>query len=208
MNDGGGLSAWITTGGAKSWYFQYKSPRNGKRAKICLGAYPNVSLAIARKFREEYSRLVRQFVDPKDFREQQRRDALSENSVTLAKVFEQWLAVWAEGKQETTVNKAVRQLELYALPKLGYLPVSRISAPIVIECLKPPEKKGKLETLSRVREKLTAIMRFAVHTGGDSISGWRVWHAFERNCNCIGTLGHTQKGSALGIHPTSKALIA
>jgi len=165
LNDGGGLSARITTGGAKSWYFQYKSPRNGKRAKICLGAYPNVSLAIARKFREEYSRLVRQFVDPKDFREQQRRDALSENSVTLAKVFEHWLAVWAEGKQETTVNKAVRQLELYALPKLGYLPVSRISAPIVIECLKPLEKKGKLETLSRVREKLTAIMTFAVHTG-------------------------------------------
>jgi integrase len=56
-------------------------------------------------------------------------------------------------------------MELYALPKLGGYPLKEITAPLVIDMLRPLEKQNKGETLSRVRIKLNQVMNFAVNTG-------------------------------------------
>lgn len=56
-------------------------------------------------------------------------------------------------------------MELYALPAIGGYPLTEITAPLVIETIRPLEKQNKLETLGRVRTKLNQIMRFGVNTG-------------------------------------------
>lgn len=75
------------------------------------------------------------------------------------------LAVWREGKDATTVKKAMRQIELYALPKLGTLSIKTLSAHFGDRHPQPLETEGKGETLGRVRTKLNQIMTFAVNTG-------------------------------------------
>ena len=44
--DGGGLLLDVTPGGVKSWVFRYRV--NGKRDKLVIGRYPDVSLKAAR----------------------------------------------------------------------------------------------------------------------------------------------------------------
>ena len=165
LADGGGLLLRINPNGSKTWFFNYVHPHTNKRNKISLGTYPVVSLASARKQRDEAKALLIESVDPKSHRQQQQQARATEQAVTLSSVYQQWLRVWRQGKDENTVNKAIRHMELYALPTLGNYPMKEINAPLTIETLRPLEQQGKVETLSRVRTKLNQVMTFAVNTG-------------------------------------------
>ena len=165
LTDGGGLLLRVTPKGGKSWFFNYRHPYTDKRNKISFGMYPTVSLKAARNKREAAKVLLSQNIDPKLHRDNEKRARAAEHSITLLNVYEQWLNVWRQGKDETTVKKAIRHMELYALPKLGGYPLKEITAPLVIDMLRPLEKQNKSETLSRVRIKLNQVMNFAVNTG-------------------------------------------
>ena len=54
--DGNGLLLDITPGGVRSWVFRYRL--NGKREKLVLGHYPDLSLKAARAKRDELARKV------------------------------------------------------------------------------------------------------------------------------------------------------
>jgi integrase len=43
-----GLALRVSAGGRKAWSFVFTSPRDGRRARVSLGAYPGMSLATAR----------------------------------------------------------------------------------------------------------------------------------------------------------------
>ena len=43
-----GLNLRVTDSGVKSWFALYTSPKDGKRARLTLGRYPQTSLARAR----------------------------------------------------------------------------------------------------------------------------------------------------------------
>ncbi|PMF74653.1 integrase, partial [Vibrio breoganii] len=58
-----------------------------------------------------------------------------------------------------------RSLELHVFPQLANVLIKDLSAPKVIEVLKPLEAKGSLETVKRVCQRLNEIMTFAVNTG-------------------------------------------
>lgn len=55
--DTGGLLLDVTPGGVRSWVFRYRL--NGKREKIVIGHYPDVSLKEARSERDKYAAMVR-----------------------------------------------------------------------------------------------------------------------------------------------------
>ena len=48
LSDGEGLLLLILPSGSKSWRFNYARPLTGKRTKMALGGYPELSLADAR----------------------------------------------------------------------------------------------------------------------------------------------------------------
>ena len=130
-----------------------------------MGSYPNAVLAKARKVRREAAELLADGVDPKQHREKQKTEQLQKHRQTLRAVYEMWLKVWSVGKNETTINKAIRLLERNIFPKLADYPITDINAPLVIKALRPLEKIGKLKTLSKSRTKLSQVMEFAVNSG-------------------------------------------
>ena len=158
LTDGGGLLLRITASGSKTWFLNYTHPHTQKRNKISLGSYPAISLLQARKERERFASLLASGIDPKQHRENEKRTQKVRHVQTLEAVFRMWLEVWKQGKDSTTVKKAARQFELYVLPKLGAYPLIDISAPLVIDALRPLETAGKLETLGRVCTKLNQVM--------------------------------------------------
>ena len=52
--------------GCRAWCAFYTSPRDGKRARVTLGRYPQTSLADARRMALEAKALVEEGIDPRD----------------------------------------------------------------------------------------------------------------------------------------------
>ena len=71
-------------------------------------------------------------------------------------------------KGDVTPDYAVdiwRSLELHIFPHLSNVPVREITAPQVIELLKPIEAKGSLETVKRIAQRLNEVMNYATNCG-------------------------------------------
>jgi len=71
--DGGGLQLRVKPRGAKSWLFDYFKPITKKRSSMGFGTYPEVSLAQARKKRDDARELLAQEIDPKEYKDDQFR---------------------------------------------------------------------------------------------------------------------------------------
>lgn len=62
LSDSGGLYALVTPSGSKLWRLKYRF--GGKEKVLSFGAYPIVSLATARRKRDEAKQLLAEQTDP------------------------------------------------------------------------------------------------------------------------------------------------
>lgn len=180
LADGGGLQLRIKTTGAKSWILDYFKPITKKRTSMGFGTYPEVSLAQARKKRDEAREQLAQGIDPKEFKEDQFRDKKLAASHTFQSVAVDWFAIKKTKLAETTSISLWRNFENHVFPKMGHRPIDKLLAPEVIGVLKPLAAKGSLETISKIIGHINEIMRYAVNTGllhHNSLAGIR--SAFE-----------------------------
>ena len=165
LYDGDGLQLRIKPNGSKLWYFSYSRPNSKKRNVLSLGAYPALSLANARIFTRNNKELLSQGIDPQTHRDEQQRQKKEETENTFYNVASRWFEV---KKDEITPDYAEdiwRSLESYIFPDLGKYQVSDITAPQVIQILKPVEASGKLDTVKRLIQRTNEVMIFAVNTG-------------------------------------------
>lgn len=66
MSDGDGMYLEVQPSGARYWRLKYRI--GGVEKRLSLGVYPEVSLAEARKRREDARRLIAAGTDPSDIR--------------------------------------------------------------------------------------------------------------------------------------------
>jgi len=62
LSDGFGLHLLVTPSGGKLWRFQYRFA--GKQKTLAFGSFPEISIAEARKRREDARQLVAKGIDP------------------------------------------------------------------------------------------------------------------------------------------------
>lgn len=165
LADGNGLYLRIKPNGAKLWIFNYIHPTTKKRKNISLGTFPDITLASAREKTRELRQLVAEGVDPKTHRDNQRFNAQIAQSHTLRAIAEEWFEVKKHDVSDDYADDIWRSLELHVFPNLGNMPVSELSAPTVIQTLRPIEAKGALETVRRVCQRLNEVMTYAHHCG-------------------------------------------
>lgn len=140
---------------------------NGKRCDIGLGAYPGVSLAIARKLANEHHGMIADNKNPLAERQAEREAARADALRRIS--FKDCAASAIALKTEKLKNpKHVAQwtstLETYAYPKLGGKPVGSITKHDVVEVLKPIWTT-KHETASRLRGRIEAVLDYAKSMG-------------------------------------------
>jgi hypothetical protein len=109
--------------------------------------------------------LLAQNIDPKEHREEQQRQEIALTEHTVEKVAYQWFELKKEQVTEGYATDIWRSLERHIFPKLGATPLSKITAPMVIDALKPIEASGSLETLKRLVQRLNEMMNYAVNCG-------------------------------------------
>ena len=64
LSDGGGLHLLIHPNGGKYWHISYRFA--GKQNTLSLGAYPDVSLAVARERRDDSHKLLADGINPSE----------------------------------------------------------------------------------------------------------------------------------------------
>ncbi len=154
----------LITDKAKYWRLDYRI--DGKRKTLALGVYPEVSLADARKARDEARALVRQGVDPCNERKVSKALRLESGANTVESIAREWYE--RKHRYEVVESHAARnlaRLEGYIFPSLGNLPITGVTGPELLRVLRVIEAKGYLETAHRVQSICSKVWRYAVATG-------------------------------------------
>lgn len=165
LSDGNGLQLRVKPNGSKSWLLDYYKPHTNKRTSIGLGIYPEVTLADARKKRDEYRALLAKEIDPKEHKDEIARKKSEAALNTFTQVAKNWFEVKQTQVSEKHSIDLWRSIENHLLPPMGNYPINKINAPMTIDILKPIAAKGSLETVKRLCQRLNEVMNFAVNTG-------------------------------------------
>ena len=153
-HDDHGLILRVIPTGGKQWI--WRGTVHGNRIDLGLGGWPYVSLAEARQTAFEYRKLARAGGDPRSLRPGQGVPTFAEAAKTVIGIHEPG---WRDGGKTAAQWRA--SLRDYAIPRLGKLRVSNISTADVMAVLLPIWNE-KRETARRVRQRIGAIMKWAV----------------------------------------------
>jgi integrase len=165
LSDGDGLQLRVRSNGSMLWNFNYREPVTKNRINMGLGTYPELSLANARKKVVEARELLAQGIDPKVHRNAQDEAKRAETEHTFENVATAWFELKKDSVTPAYAEDIWRSLTLHVFPDLKTTPLSKITAPMVIELLRPIEAKGSLETVKRLSQRLNEIMTYGVNSG-------------------------------------------
>ena len=134
---------------------------NGKRYERGLGGYPIVTLEEARQVAFDNRRKAKHGENPFE----KPAPAVATLAPTFKDAMEAVIAIqrgdWTNGKSEKQWRASLRD---YAMPKLGRKRVDAIQTPDVLACLQPIWNT-KRETANRVKQRISAIMDWAIAKG-------------------------------------------
>ncbi len=162
LSDGFGLHLLVQPNGSKLWRFRYRF--GGRQKMLAFGAFPTVSLAVAREKRDEARKLVANGTDPSVKRKLDKVAAATARQNTFGAVAAEYLAhMEANGASESTMSKNRWMLEDLASP-LANRPIAEIVAAEILIILKRIEKSGRRETARRLRGVIGSVFRHAIVT--------------------------------------------
>ena len=152
--DGNGLYLHVDPSGARRWV--QKLVVRGKVRVLGLGGYSWVSLAEAREQALANRRLARSGGDP--LAEKRRRRGTPTFEEAAAEVLKQKRSAWRNPKH---AKDWPTSLQAYAFPLIGDRLVSDITSADLLQIL-APLWHDKPETARRVRQRIGAVMKWAV----------------------------------------------
>jgi len=159
LYDERGLYLRVETSGSRLWRFKYR--HGGKERLLALGAYPDVSLKMAREKRDKARRLLGDGVDPSAHKQ----EAKAAETVTFAGVAAEWLELHRKRFAPATYEKAVWTFNDLINPYIGSRPIAAITAPELLAVVRRLETRGKHETAHRTKQRCGQVFRYAIATG-------------------------------------------
>jgi integrase len=168
--DGDGLYLLVHPKGWKYWYMKYHI--GARPHEVMFGAYPAVTLKLARERRDEARQQLARGLNPR----LEKKLAREARAVTFDGVAEEWLQMMTtplNGGSEAaravldpeTRRKHRWLIDDYLNPALGKWPIGQITAQQLLPLLKRIEQDGKSETAHRVRSLAGRIFCYAHSTG-------------------------------------------
>ncbi|MGJ0127919.1 tyrosine-type recombinase/integrase [Pantoea sp. RHCKP32] len=159
--DGDGMFLLIHPNGSKYWRFRFRF--GGKQHLMAFGVYPEISLADARQKREEARRLVAAGSDPREYKRAVKEEQAKE-AITFESVAREWHAAnkkWSEDHS----RRVLKSLEDNLFPNIGKRSIEELKTRDLLVPIKIVEATGRFEVASRLQQRTTAIMRYAVQSG-------------------------------------------
>ncbi len=163
LSDGGGLYLLVKNNGSKYWRQKYRF--DGKEKLLSIGVYPTVTLADARRKRDDAKRLLSDGVDPGEKKKERRLSAKAESENTFKNIALEWYEGrkdrWSAGYREDMMDA----FEKDVFPYIGDRPITDIKPLELLEVLSIMEKRGATEKLKKVRQRCGEVWKYAIITG-------------------------------------------
>ena len=193
-HDGRGAGLFLAVGPkGRSKSFVQRVVIHGVRRDIGLGSCRWLSLTEARATALENWKVARRGGDPVGSRRSVPTFAEAAELVIAANV-----GSWRDTRSEGQWRASLRD---YVFPRLGDRRVDQIKAADVLAVLQP-HWHGKATTMNRVRQRISAVMKFSIAKGyrGDDPAGPELTAALPRNGKIkehLKALPHGEVGAAL-----------
>ncbi|EPE9330835.1 tyrosine-type recombinase/integrase [Klebsiella aerogenes] len=159
--DGDGMFLLIHPNGSKYWRFRFRF--GGKQHLMAFGVYPETSLADARQKREEARKLVAAGIDPRQHKRAVKEEQAKE-AITFESVAREWHATNKKWSEEHS-RRVLKSLEDNLFHAIGKRSIEELRTRDLLAPIKVVETTGRFEVASRLQQRTTAIMRYAVQSG-------------------------------------------
>jgi integrase len=156
------LFVLVRSNGSKLWQQKYR--HFGKERLLSHVPYPDVTLAQARKKRDEARAQVANDDDPSVRKRLDQIEAETQSRTTFFLVAEEYLQMAHDREPaDATLRKKSWHVETLAA-SLHNRPINEITSAEILHLLKKVEASGRRETAKKLRGTLSGIFRFAVVT--------------------------------------------
>ena len=145
----------------KDWWFRYEA--NGKKSKLALGSYTDVSLKEAREKAAEFRKLIVAGIDPKLRRAEQKaeRDLSAAVPQTVQEAFDLWkvqkLTLRKDGGKEV-----VRMFNKDVLKVVGKMPLQSLRRRHVMAILNAVSARGSKRMTGQLLTELRQFVKFTI----------------------------------------------
>jgi integrase len=156
ISDAGGLKLLVAISGTKAWRMNVRL--DGRLTTLTLGRYPDLSLAEARRKRDEIKGRLREGLLPDGTKPVGQGQSFGE-------VAQEWLAAHKDVWTRQHMARLSAGLERDVLPHLGPMDVRVVTPPVVLGVLRKVEARGAAVRARQFGTAIGQIMRFAVATG-------------------------------------------
>lgn len=161
LTDGQGMHLLINPNGSKYWRLQYRF--DGKQKVLALGVYPIVSLGEARRKRDEAKKLVSDGIDPS---EKKKADKIEQSEALIFEaVARDWHTACKRKWSDSHSERVLKSMEDGLFTAIGKRKISELNTRDLLAPIKAVEASGRLEVASRLQQRTTAVMRYAVQNG-------------------------------------------
>ena len=162
-SDGGGLFLLVQPNGGRFWRLAYRHA--GKQKGLAFGSYPAVSLAQARRARDNAKELLAKGLDPAHQRKLDKIASTLSHSSTFEIVATELLAKFEKEQDAPATLKKKRWLLEFAFAEIGSRPIAEITALSFSKCC----ERSKSEDATKPRRGCGAwqawFSEFAIATG-------------------------------------------
>jgi integrase len=168
-----GLVIRITSNGTKTWYLIYISPRDGKRARLKLGRYPELSLHDARDKALAMRKLIEAKKDPRDVPDEPPPPPPAANKKTMREMSVDRLNDLAlDGKPLRDPDQVHYRFNTYIAPHTndGALPVDGFTLDHHDAIINPLKARGVRDTARKVFNDLVCIFDHSISKRAITVS--------------------------------------
>lgn len=160
-SDEKGLYLEVTPSNGRFWRLKYRF--DGRESTLTIGSYPEISLAQARRRRDEARIQLYNNIDPNAVKNH-RLKKMDES--TLFKVLAmQWMDDRKGAITEGTYLRDLSVFEKDIFPNLGDVSIELIKGKDVLACAKKIEERGALEMAKRSIPLTGRVFRYAIRKG-------------------------------------------
>ncbi len=158
-----GLYIFVKPNGSKLWKHKYHF--DGKEKKLSYGPYPEVTLAQARRMRDEARALLAEDIDPGIHKKERKlaRQMGAENSFEVVAL--EWHAKNRHSWTEDHGKRILTRLQNDIFPCLGKRPIAEIKVPELLKALERIQDRGALESAHRTLQTCSQVFRYAASKG-------------------------------------------
>src|SRR5690606_17571300 len=160
-SDEKGLYLEVTSAGGMFWRLKYRF--NARESTLTIGSYPEISLAQARRSRDEARIQLYQNIDPNAVKNQRLQQI--DESILFKSLAMEWMDDRKAVIKEATYLRDLSVFEKDLFPALGNLPIDQIKGKDVLACAKKIEERGAQEMAKRSIPLAGRIFRFAIRKG-------------------------------------------